>query len=77
MRGIRSTRLITPEGIRPGCVYWEGEKICAVTENPLEGVPLLDVGSAWVTAGFIDLHTHGGELVPESKPCCKHTILRV
>lgn len=60
MRGIRSNRLITPEGIRPGCVYWEDEKICAVTENPLEGVPLLDVGSAWVTAGFIDLHTHGG-----------------
>lgn len=60
MRGICSTRLITPEGIHPGCVYWEDEKICAVTEKPLEGVELLDVGSAWVTAGFIDLHTHGG-----------------
>lgn len=60
MKGIKSTRLVTPDGIRPGCVYWEGNTICNVTEQPLEGVELLDVGSAWVTPGFIDLHTHGG-----------------
>ena len=60
MKGIKSTRLVTPQGIRSGCVYWEDGKITAVTEQPLDGVELLDVGENWVTPGFIDLHTHGG-----------------
>ena len=60
MNGIKSTRLVTPQGIRPGCVYWEDGKITEVTEVPLDGMELLDVGDAWVTPGFIDLHTHGG-----------------
>jgi len=60
MKGIKSTRLVTPEGVRSGCVYWKDGKITAVTEQPLEDVELLDVGENWVTPGFIDLHTHGG-----------------
>lgn len=60
MKGIQSTRLVPPQGIRPGCVYWENGVITAVTEAPLAGVALLDVGDSWVTPGFIDLHTHGG-----------------
>lgn len=60
MKGIKSTRLVTPQGIRPGCVYWKAGKIQAITEQPMENVPLLDVGDSWITPGFIDLHTHGG-----------------
>ena len=60
MNGIKSTRLVTPQGIRSGCLYWEDGKITAVTQEPLEGVELLDLGDSWVTPGFIDLHTHGG-----------------
>jgi N-acyl-D-glutamate deacylase len=34
-------------------------KISAVSETPLEGGVVLDVGGSVVAPGFIDLHAHG------------------
>jgi N-acyl-D-glutamate deacylase len=36
-----------------------GGKIAAVTESSLEGRAVVDVRGLVVTAGFIDLHSHG------------------
>ncbi len=60
MKGIRSTRLILGDRIQPGWVYFEKGTITAVTDEPLAGVEVTDVVDAWVSPGFIDLHTHGG-----------------
>lgn len=55
---IKSNRMIYPEGIRPGCIYLQGDKILQV-DGDLPRDQVLDFGDDYVSPGFIDLHTHG------------------
>ena len=55
---IKSNRVIFPDGVRPGCVYLQGNKIIQ-TGGHLPYDALVDVGEDYLSPGFIDLHTHG------------------
>ena len=43
-----------------GYVYFDGGKIVAVTDGELPFDTELDASDEYVSAGFIDIHTHGG-----------------
>lgn len=60
MKGIKSSRIICPDGVVSGYVYLTDGKIQRITDQELPGAEILDVGDHWVSAGFIDTHTHGG-----------------
>ena len=60
MTGIKSTRVIADGNIFPATVYFEDGKIVAVSEEDVKPEQLIDVGDSYVSAGFIDIHTHGG-----------------
>jgi allantoinase len=59
--GVRSTRVVTPSGVRPATVVFEGERIAQVTDHgaPVPGV--LDVGDLVVSPGLVDCHVHLNE----------------
>ncbi|MEU6171620.1 hypothetical protein ABZ832_06810 [Streptantibioticus parmotrematis] len=40
----------------------KGERIAAISEQPLEGARVIDVAGLVVAPGFIDLHAHGQQL---------------
>ncbi|MBQ8372659.1 MAG: amidohydrolase family protein [Clostridia bacterium] len=56
---IKARRIITPEGIISGYVYYENDKITYVgcDERPYDTE--IDAGDLYVSPGFVDLHTHG------------------
>ncbi len=58
--GIKSERIIVENEIRSGYVYFSDSSIIAVSEEKLPCDTEIDVGTQYVSAGFIDLHTHGG-----------------
>lgn len=58
--GIKSDRILLPDGLTAGYVYLSGEKILSVSPEPLPCDELLDFTGKYVAPGFIDLHTHGG-----------------
>ena len=60
MKGIKSSRIICPEGVFSGYLYFEDGKIKEITDREIPGAEILDAGDAWVSPGFIDTHTHGG-----------------
>ena len=59
MIGIKSNRVIFPDGIRPGYLYLENGKIAYAGPQEQPCDQLLDYGDLYVSPGFIDLHTHG------------------
>ena len=58
--GIENVRIVHPDGIRKGHVYFEDGKILAVTGQRLPCDAAVDGAGAYLAPGFIDLHTHGG-----------------
>ena len=60
MKRIKSSNIITKDGILEGYVYIDGTKIYAVTDRELPYDEEYDAGDDFVSAGFIDIHTHGG-----------------
>ena len=60
MKRIKSNNILTDGRILSGYVYYEDGKITAVTSEELPFDEELDAGELYVSAGFIDLHTHGG-----------------
>lgn len=59
---LKSTRIITPDGVRDGYLYFSEEGIIAVTgerDPQLSFDSECDVGDLYVSPGFIDIHTHG------------------
>ncbi len=60
MKRIKSSNIVTCDGILSGYVYFEDGKISAVTDTELPFDEEYDAGCDFVSAGFIDIHTHGG-----------------
>ncbi len=61
--GIRSHRIVTPEGVRPGCIVFEHERITGLEQfsASLQGVEVIDAGDCFVLPGLIDTHVHMNE----------------
>lgn len=57
---IKSNKIITPDGLFDGYVYINGEKIDCVTAKRKAANEKYDFTDFFVSAGFIDMHTHGG-----------------
>jgi N-acetylglucosamine-6-phosphate deacetylase len=58
---VKNGRIILPDGIVTGqCVYFADGKITAVTNESLPYDDEIDAEGLYVSAGFIDLHVHGG-----------------
>ena len=60
MKRIKSNNIITTDGILSGYVYLDGGKIVGVTSDELSFTEEYDAGDLYLSAGFIDPHTHGG-----------------
>lgn len=60
MKGIKSNRILTPDGVKSGYVYFADGKILEISDRELSGAEIYDAGDHWVSPGFIDTHTHGG-----------------
>lgn len=60
MIGIRSDRLVVGKSLFDGWLYLENGKIVAVTTERRDADKIYDFTGKYVSAGFIDLHTHGG-----------------
>ena len=60
MKRIKSNHIITEGRELCGYVYLDGGKIYAVTDKELPFDTELDATDLYVSAGFIDVHTHGG-----------------
>ncbi len=57
---IKNGTVITPQEAIPNCdVRIEDGKIAEIGAS-LDGYPTVDAKGAYVTAGFVDIHTHGG-----------------
>ena len=59
---IKNGKLILPEGIVEGLyLYFENDKITHITEEELSFEREFDARGNYVSAGFIDIHVHGGD----------------
>lgn len=58
-RRIKCNNIIDNGKIFAGYVYFENEKITAVTNEELPFDEQIDAGDNYLSAGFIDTHTHG------------------
>ena len=57
---IKSDRIILPDGLFDGYVYVDGERIADVCTEQKPAEYEYDATGCYVSAGFIDMHTHGG-----------------
>ncbi len=55
---LKSRRIITPDGLLDGFISFDEEKITYVGEKRPAGA-VDDLGDAYISPGFIDIHTHG------------------
>lgn len=60
MKRIKSSNIIFGDNIIAGYVYYENGKIVSVGDKELPFDEEYDAGEQFVSAGFIDIHTHGG-----------------
>ena len=56
---IKNARIVTADGIKYGSVAYENGVITEATAQT-QSEEIIDGGGAYLSAGFIDLHTHGG-----------------
>lgn len=61
MNRIKSDKIIVNESLVSGYVYFENGRIYAVTEEELPYEKEYDKTGYYVSPGFIDMHTHGGD----------------
>lgn len=59
--GLKSTRVLFPDGVAEGYVILEGDKIIYAGKEARPCDKLLDFGDRYVSPGFIDVHVHGGK----------------
>ncbi len=59
-QALRSTRVLTPDGLRPAALIIDGEKIAAIhTWNDVAtAASLLDFGDLLILPGLVDSHVH-------------------
>lgn len=57
---IKSDKIITPKGLFNGYIYADGGKITEISVQEAPCGETYDFTGLYVSAGFIDLHTHGG-----------------
>jgi N-acetylglucosamine-6-phosphate deacetylase len=60
MKRIKSSKIISDGKIFSGYVYYDNAKIAEITDKELPFDEEYDAGDNYVSAGFIDIHTHGG-----------------
>ena len=60
MKRIKSDHIITDASVVGGYLYYEDGKISALTDEELPYDEEIDASDLYVSAGFIDVHTHGG-----------------
>ena len=60
MERIKSDRIILPDGLWDGYVYFEKGRIIDVTASAHPVSKEYDATGYYVSPGFIDIHTHGG-----------------
>ena len=60
MKRIKSKNIILSDSFLDGYVYFEDGKIVDVSDRELPFDEEYDAGDQYVSAGFIDIHTHGG-----------------
>lgn len=60
---LRSRRVATPDGVRPGSVWIQSGRIAGVDPHstPRAGLPVEDVGDDLVFPGLVDTHVHVNE----------------
>ena len=58
---IKNARIITDSGISEGCIAYENGVITKAPAEIRESDEIIDACGAYLSAGFIDLHTHGGD----------------
>lgn len=73
---IKGERIITPEGIVSGYVYYENGKITYVGGDELAFDKEIDAGADYVSPGFIDVHTHGAGGVDYSSADGEQSVKR-
>lgn len=61
LRGIKSTRVVTPDGVVPATVILRGEQIADVMTGDSGLSALVDVGALVVAPGVVDTHVHLNE----------------
>ncbi len=59
--GLKSTRIVHPEGISPGTVVIAGGRIEAVELGPAEIPDVTDFGDQVIPPGLVDCHVHVNE----------------
>ncbi len=57
---IKSDKIILQDVFFDGYVYVEGERIVSVSKENMPAESEYDATGCYVSAGFIDMHTHGG-----------------
>ena len=60
MKRIKSNHILKDGRELSGYLYFEDGRICAVTDEELAFDTEIDATDFYVSAGFIDVHTHGG-----------------
>ncbi len=60
MKRIRSDRIVLEDRLFDGYVYFDGKTIVEVSDNENPVDEEYDLRGLYVSAGFIDIHTHGG-----------------
>ena len=60
MLKIKSDKIILQDGYFDGYVYVNGDKIACVSKENMPAEAEYDATGCYVSAGFIDMHTHGG-----------------
>ena len=57
---IKSDKIITPSGVKKGYLYLDNQTIVGVFDEQKPADKRYDLSGKYVSAGFIDMHVHGG-----------------